>query len=618
MCGGHRKAEPYRALSAAAGTAKPQPMETSESAQQPQAKRSLGNLRLLWAFSRRYPAQVAAFTVALFVAALATLAIPRSFQQIVDNGFGAETNETIAPYFIGMMGVVVLLGVATAVRFYFVSWLGERVVADLRQSVHANLLTLDPAFFEENRPSEIASRLTADTAIIEQVVGSSLSMALRNSILGIGGIIYLFTISPKLTGMLLLGIPLAVLPMALMGRRVQALSRSSQDNVASVGTIVSEALGAIRIVQAFTQEKNEVARFRKVVESTFAAARRRIRMRALLTAIVITIIFGGITLVLWEGASDVIAKRMTGGQITAFVLTAAIVAGALGALTEVYGDVMRATGAAGRMAELLRAVPTIKPPANPVALPQPPVGRIAFEHVNFHYPSRRETAALSDFSLDISPGETVAVVGPSGAGKSTLFQLIQRFYDPEAGTIRVDGVALRDADPADVRARIAMVPQESVIFAETAYNNILYGRPDATEAEVWAAADAANASEFLRGLPDGIHSFLGEAGTRLSGGQRQRLAIARAVLRDAPILLLDEATSALDAESERLVQEALERLMEGRTTLVIAHRLATVRGADRIVVMNEGRIVGEGRHDQLMASGGLYARLARLQFEDAA
>jgi len=593
-------------------------MNTSESGKSPQEKRSLGNLRLLWTFSQRYPVQVAAFLVSLFIAALATLAIPRSFQRIVDNGFGAETSATIAPYFIGMLGVVAVLGIATAVRFYYVSWLGERVIADLRQSVHANLLTLDPAFFEENRPSEIASRLTADTAIIEQVVGSSLSMALRNCILGIGGVIYLFTISPKLTGMLLLGIPLAVLPMAIMGRRVQALSRNSQDNVASVGTIVSEALGAIRIVQAFTQEQNEAARFTRAVESTFTAARRRIRMRAMLTAIVITIIFGGITLVLWEGATDVIDKVMTGGQITAFVLTAAIVAGAFGALTEVYGDVMRATGAAGRMKELLNAVPQITAPAKPVPLPQPPVGRVTFEKVSFRYPTRKETKALDDFSLDIAPGETVAVVGPSGAGKSTLFQLIQRFYDPEAGTVRVDGVALRDADPAEVRGRIAMVPQESVVFAETAYNNILYGRPDATEAEVWAAADAANASEFLRALPDGIHTFLGEAGTRLSGGQRQRLSIARAVLRNAPILLLDEATSALDAESERLVQEALDRLMQGRTTLVIAHRLATVRGADRIVVMDDGRIVGQGRHEDLMSGGGLYARLARLQFEDAA
>jgi ATP-binding cassette subfamily B protein len=585
---------------------------------EPRSKRSLGSLTLLWRAATRYPLQLAAFALALLVAALSTLAIPRSFQQIVDKGFGAETASTIGPYFIGMLGVVALLGIATAVRFYFVSWLGERVVADLRRAVHANLLTLDPAFFEENRPSEIASRLTADTAIIEQVVGTSISMALRNTVMGVGGVVYLFTISPKLTALLLLGIPLVVLPMAYMGRRVQALSRTSQDRVAGVGSIVSEALGAIRIVQAFTQEANESKRFADAVEAAFAAAKRRIRLRALLTAVVITLIFGAITLVLWEGARDVISGDMTGGEITAFVLTAAIVAGAFGALTEVYSDVMRAAGAAGRMTELLEARPRIMAPANPVSLPDPPAGRVAFEGVSFRYPSRPDHAALADFSLTIPPGQTLALVGPSGAGKTTIFQLLQRFYDPDAGRITIDGVALPDADPEAVRRRIAMVPQESVIFAETAFNNIRYGRPEASEAEVWAAAEAANAADFLRALPDGIHSFLGEAGTRLSGGQRQRIAIARAILRDAPILLLDEATSALDAESERLVQDALVHLMRGRTTLVIAHRLATVRDADRIVVMDAGRIVGEGRHDALLAEGGLYARLARLQFEEAA
>jgi ATP-binding cassette subfamily B protein len=481
--------------------------------------------------------------------------------------------------------------------------------------VQAHLVTLDPVFFEENRPAEIASRLTSDTAVIEQVVSSGASMALRNAVMGIGGIAYMAVQSPKLTVLMLLVIPVTILPIVWLGRKVRAMSKTSQDRIAGVGTMVAEVLGAIKIVQAFTQERREAARFGAAVEGAFDTAKRRIRLRAGMTAVVITLIFGAITLVLWQGALDVISGRLTGGTIAAFVFAAAIVAGAFGTLTEVYGDFMRAAGASARMEELLAARPGIRAPENATPLPVPAQGALALDHVTFHYPSKPEGAALIDFSLDIAAGETVAVVGPSGAGKSTLFQLVQRFYDPEKGQIRLDGVPLTAADPEQIRARMAVVPQETVVFAASAFENIRYGRPDATEAEVWAAAEAAHADTFLRQLPDGIHSFLGEAGTRLSGGQRQRLAIARAILRDAPILLLDEATSALDSESERLVQHALEGLMAGKTTLVIAHRLATVRNADRIIVMDGGRIVAEGTHDALIAEGGLYAKLARLQFD---
>jgi ATP-binding cassette subfamily B protein len=590
---------------------------TSKDAAPP--SRQLSRLTLLWRFVRNYPGHLTMALAALVVAAGSTLAVPKELQLVVDKGFHAGADPAvIAPYFWGLLAVVAVQGVATGVRFYYVSWIGERVVADLRRTVQRHLLSLDPAFFEENRPSEIASRLTSDTAVIEQVVSTSASVALRNAFMGIGGIVYMLFLSPKLTGLMLLVIPAVIVPIIVLGRQVRNLSRSSQDRIASIGTIIAEVLGAIKVVQAFTQEGREAARFGDAVEATFAAAKRRIRVRAAMTAIVIFLIFGAITLVLWEGASDVVSGTMSGGTITAFLFTAAIVAGAFGALTETYGDFMRAAGASGRVEELLAARPDIRAPADPVALPLPPHGHLTFDRVSFNYATKPDAPAVTDFTLDVAPGETVALVGPSGAGKTTLFALIQRFYDPKSGTIRLDGVALPDADPIAIRQRIAVVPQETVVFATSAYENILYGRPDATEAEVWAAADAAHASDFLRALPDGIHTFLGEAGSRLSGGQRQRMAIARAVLRDAPLLLLDEATSALDAESERLVQNALEALMKGRTTLVIAHRLATVRSADRIVVMDGGRIVAQGRHDALIGQGGLYAKLARLQFEDAA
>ena len=580
--------------------------------------RRLGDLRLVWDRVIAYPRHLIVALAALTTTSAATIGIPYGFKRVIDRGFAPGGEGSVASSFHYLLMIVAVLAIATAIRFYFVSWLGERVVADIRTQVQAHLLGLTPRFFEENRPSEIASRLTSDTALIEGVVGSTVSIALRNVFTSLGGLIYLFTISPKLTGLLVIAIPLIIAPIALLGKRVRGYSRTSQDRIADVGSIVTETLGAMKIVQAFGQERREGERFGTAVEATMAAARQRILLRAIMTAIVIGLVFGAITLVMWEGAIDVAAGRLSGGAIAAFVLTGGIVAGAFGALTEVYGDLLRGAGAAGRLAELLAERPEIAPPAKPIALPQPAQGRVAFADVEFRYPTRPDVAALHDFTLSVAPGETVAVVGPSGAGKSTLFQLLQRFYDPASGTISVDGVGLRDADPAEVRARLAMVSQETVIFGTSARDNLRYGQWDAGDAAIWRAAEAANAADFLRALPDGLDTFLGEGGARLSGGQRQRVAIARALLRDAPVLLLDEATSALDAESERLVQDALERLMADRTTIVIAHRLATVRAADWIVVMDGGRIVEEGTHASLFGRGGLYARLASLQFNEAA
>jgi ATP-binding cassette subfamily B protein len=560
---------------------------------------------------------IAGAALALLVAAAATLAIPDGFRRVIDRGFVAGGGD-ISSHFYYLFLIVVILALATATRFSLISLLAERVVAAVRSDVHENLLRLEPRFFEENRPSEIASRLTSDTVMIETVVASAVSVALRNTVMGIGGIVYLFTLSPLLTLQLLLVIPLVVVPITVLGRRVRRISRSTQDRIADVGAIAAETLGAMKIVQAFGQERREAERFRGAVANAYGTARRRILVRAVMTAIVISLVFGSITFVMWEAAVDVTTGSVSGGTVAAFVLTGGIVAGAFGALSEVYGDLLRGAGAAGRLAELLAQVPEIKAPAAPVALPAPSPGTIAFESVTFRYPTRREVKALDDFTMAVVPGETLAVVGPSGAGKSTLFNLAQRFYDPDEGSVRVDGVDIRTADPAEVRARIALVPQETVIFAASARDNLRYGQWEASDDELWAAAEAANAAEFLRRLPDGLDTFMGEGGARLSGGQRQRIAIARALLRDAPLLLLDEATSALDAESERLVQSSLERLFENRTTLVIAHRLATVRAADRIVVMDHGRIVEEGSHDVLNGRGGLYARLARMQFEGLA
>ncbi|QDP20219.1 ABC transporter transmembrane domain-containing protein [Sphingomonas xanthus] len=580
-------------------------------------RKSLSSLGMVWRFAIRYPAPLAAASVALLVAAASTSGIPYAFKLIIDRGFSGGGD--IARWFQYLLFLVMLMALATAVRFYFVSWIGERVVADIRLAVHRNLLRLAPGYFEENRPAEITSRITVDTTIIEQVVGTTISVALRNLVMGTACAAILFILAPKLAGMILLGVPLVVVPITLLGRRVRAVSKSSQDRIADVGTVTGEVLGAMKIVQAFGQQSREAQRFTDATETVFATAKKRIALRAIMTFIVIALMFTAITMVIWQGAVDVAAGRMTGGTIAAFVLYGGLLAGAFGALSEVYGDLLRAAGASERLNELLEAEPAIRPPAVPLPLPVPAQGRLQFDNVRFHYPTRPDTSALDGFSLDVRPRERLAVVGPSGAGKSTIFQLAQRFYDPEQGRVLIDGVDLKDADPADVRQRIAMVPQEVVIFAASARDNLRYGNWDASEDEIWEAARDANAESFLRALPDGLDTFMGEGGARLSGGQRQRIAIARALLRrDAPLLLLDEATSALDAESERLVQQALDRLVEGRTTIVIAHRLATVRAADRIIVMDHGRIVEEGDHGALTAQGGLYARLARLQFDGVA
>jgi ATP-binding cassette subfamily B protein len=580
--------------------------------------RSISSLGMIWRFASAYPGRIAIAGLALLVAAGATSGVPWAFKLIIDKGFAASGTSGIARWFEYLLLLVGVMALATATRFYFVSWLGERTVADIRLAVHRNLLRLSPGFFEENRPAEITSRLTVDTTIIEQVVGTTVSVALRNIVMGAACVVILFVLSAKLAGLMLLGIPLIVGPIVVLGRRVRAISTKSQDRIADVGAVTAEVLGAMKIVQAFGQEGRETGRFSTAVENVFATARKRMLLRAIMTAIIIFLMFSAITLVIWQGAVDVAAGRMTGGTIAAFVLYGGLLAGAFGALSETYGDLLRAAGASERLNELLAAKPDISAPANPATLPSPATGALAFEQVRFRYPTRPEVSALDGFTLAVAPRERLAVVGPSGAGKTTLFQLAQRFYDPQEGRVTLDGVDLRDADPADIRARIAMVPQDTVLFAASARDNLRYGNWDASDDQLWQAARDANAETFLRELPEGLDTFMGESGARLSGGQRQRIAIARALLRDAPLLLLDEATSALDAESEKLVQDALDRLMAQRTTIVIAHRLATVRAADRIVVMDAGRIVEQGTHATLSADNGLYARLARLQFDDIA
>jgi ATP-binding cassette, subfamily B, bacterial len=587
----------------------------SDSAQQPRS-RSFRPLLQLLQFLRPYRLQLGGATIALVISSAAVLMVGQGLRHVVDQGLGAGSPDLLGQT-VGALGIViVVLAVSTYSRFSLVSWIGERVVADLRIAVFDRVVSLSPAYFETTKTGEILSRLTTDTTLLQTVIGSSVSMALRNSLILLGGLVMLVVTSLKLASIVLVIVPLVVGPILFFGRRVRTLSRHSQDRVADIGAYAEEMINAIRTVQAFTHESIDRAHFAARVEQSFKTAVSRIRVRAILTAIVILLAFGAIAAVLWVGGYDVIAGRMTGGELSAFVFYAVLTAFAVGTISEVFGDLQRAAGATERLLELLATPSEITAPPRPVALPAPPQGRVSFEGVSFFYPSRPERPALADVSLAVSPGETVALVGPSGAGKTTIFQLLLRFYDPARGVVRVDGVDARSVEPADLRRRIGVVSQDPVIFGGSAWENIRYGRPEAGDREIHAAAEAAAAAEFIAALPEGFDTFLGEKGVRLSGGQRQRIAIARAILRDAPVLLLDEATSALDAESERAVQQALARLSAGRTTLVIAHRLATVLKADRILVMDEGRIVAEGAHQQLLREGGLYARLAALQFTD--
>jgi ATP-binding cassette subfamily B protein len=585
-------------------------------------KGSLAAFKGLLPFLRPYRKQFAMAGVALVVAAGATLAIPAAFKQMIDLGFGASAGvrsiEHVNLVFLALFGVATVLALATAARFYTVSWLGERVTADIRSAVYRHVVKQSPEFFETTQTGEVLSRITTDTTLIQAVVGTSISMALRNVLLFIGGLAMLFVTSVKLSSIIIGLLILTVLPIVMFGRRVRKLSRDSQDRIADASAVAGEILNAMPTVQAFTHEKIETDRFGASVEGAFVTAMKRIRARAMLTALAIVLVFGTIVFVLWLGAHAVLEGSMTGGDLGQFILYASIVAGAIGALSEVMGEAQRAAGATERLLELMSVRSEIQSPAHPLALPPRAANGAALtlSDVTFNYPSRPETAALAHLSLDIKPGETVAVVGPSGAGKTTLFQLFLRFYDPQAGAIKLDGVDIRQLDLHTLRDAIGIVPQDTVIFSTDAMENIRYGRAGATDAEVIQAAKLAAAHEFIERLPNGYQSFLGERGVRLSGGQRQRIAIARALLKNPPLLLLDEATSALDAESERLVQGALEAAMQGRTTVIIAHRLATVQRADRIIVMEDGKIVETGTHASLVALGGIYANLAALQFHN--
>lgn len=579
------------------------------------ASKRVGALAGLRPFLAPYRIMVLAALAALTLTATVSLILPLAVRRVVDN-FNTGSAELLDQYFGAALLIAAALALGTGARYYLVTRLGERVVADIRRALFDRISGLSPAFFERILTGEVLSRLTTDTTLILSVIGSSVSVALRNVLLLLGGLVFLFFTSAKLTGLVVLIVPVVIVPIVLLGRRLRALSRDNQDWIAASSGAAAEALSAVQTVQAYTHEARTRAAFADVTEKSFASARTRIGTRAVMTVIVIFLVFTGIVGVLWIGARDVRAGAMSAGELVQFVIYAVMVAGAVGALSEIWGELQRAAGATERLVELLHTTDTVQDPAQPQALPRPLRGEIRFEGLHFAYPARPDTSALNGVDLHVLPGETVALVGPSGAGKTTILQLLQRFYDPQQGRVTLDGIDLRDMARGDFRRALALVPQDPVIFAATARDNIRFGRPEASDAEVEAAALAAAAHDFLTALPEGYDTALGERGVMLSGGQRQRVAIARAILRDAPVLLLDEATSALDAESERAVQAAVERLAEGRTTLVVAHRLATVKRADRIVVFDQGRIVAQGTHEALVAEGGLYARLARLQFTD--